>query len=137
MFFLENARIPPFSLFSEAAKLLLIYQCLFNVFKLIKIIFNACLRAGVVPSDWKTNFVPTYLKGNRQNVFNHKSVSFFPVLNEVFKKTIHNAIFQYFLHNEFILPNQSSFRSEDSCRNQLIAITREINKCLNDGLEVW
>ena len=90
-----------------------------------------------VPSDWiKVAFVPIHKKGNRQNVSNYRPVSLFPVLNEVFERTIYNAIFQYFLHNELIFPNQSGFRSEDSCINQLIAIARKINKGFNDRLEL-
>ena len=35
-----------------------------------------------------------------------------------------------------ISPNQSGFRPGDSCVNQLIAITHEIYKSFDDGLEV-
>ena len=42
-----------------------------------------------VPSDWiKVAFVPIHKKGNRQNVSNYRPVSLFPVLNEVFERTI-------------------------------------------------
>ena len=36
-----------------------------------------------------------------------------------------------------ISPSHSRFRPGDFCVNQLMAITHEIYKSLNDGLEVW
>lgn len=42
----------------------------------------------------------------------------------------------YFLDKEFYSPNQSGFKLGDSCINQLLNITHEIHKGLNDGLEV-
>ena len=42
----------------------------------------------------------------------------------------------FFTDNNLISPNQSGFRLGDSCVNQLIAITQEIYKSFDDGLEV-
>ena len=42
----------------------------------------------------------------------------------------------FFYCNNLISPNQSGFRPGNSCVNQLIAITHEIYKSLDDGLEV-
>ena len=41
-----------------------------------------------------------------------------------------------FLDKEFYSPNQSGFKPGYSCINQLLNITHEIHKGLNDGLEV-
>ena len=38
--------------------------------------------------------------------------------------------------NNLISPNQSGFRLGDSCVNQLISITHEINKSFDDCIEV-
>ena len=47
-----------------------------------------------------------------------------------------NELFTFFTDNNLIFPNQSGFRPGDSCVNQLIAITHEIYKSFDDGLEV-
>ena len=45
-------------------------------------------------------------------------------------------MFKFFVENELISPNQSGFKPSDSCINQLLAITHEINKSFGDGFEV-
>ena len=42
----------------------------------------------------------------------------------------------YFTENNLMSPNQSGFRHGGSCVNQLLAITHDIFKSLNDDLEV-
>ena len=45
-------------------------------------------------------------------------------------------MFTFFTENNLISPNQSGFRPMDSCVNQLLAITHEIYKSFDEGLEV-
>ena len=45
-------------------------------------------------------------------------------------------MFKFFISNNLISPNQSSFKLGDSCINQLLLITHEIYKSFDDGLEV-
>ena len=45
-------------------------------------------------------------------------------------------MFEFFIQNNFITPNQSGFKIGDSCINQLISITHEICKSFDDGYEV-
>ena len=44
-------------------------------------------------------------------------------------------MFIFFTENNLISPNQSGYRPGHSCVNQLLAITREIYKSLDDGFE--
>ena len=45
-------------------------------------------------------------------------------------------MFHFIIENEFILPNQSSFKPGDSCINQLLFITHELYKSFDEGLKV-
>ena len=45
-------------------------------------------------------------------------------------------MFTFFTEKNLISPNQSGFRPGDSCVNQLLAITHEIYKSFDEGLEV-
>ena len=45
-------------------------------------------------------------------------------------------MFDFFSKNDLLSPNQSGFRLEDSCINQLLSINHEILSALDMGLEV-
>ena len=44
----------------------------------------------------------------------------------MFEKIIFNKIYNFFLEEKLLNPDQSGFRPSDSCINQLLAITNEI-----------
>ena len=52
------------------------------------------------------------------------------------ERIIYNTIFTYFTENNLISENQSRFKPDDSCINQLLAITHEIFSSLDDNYEV-
>ena len=52
------------------------------------------------------------------------------------ERLIYNEMFIFFTENNLISPNQSGLRPGDSCVNQLLAITHEIYKSLDEGFEV-
>ena len=43
---------------------------------------------------------------------------------------------KFFIENELISPNQSGFKPDDSCINQLLAITHEITNHLTKTLRL-
>ena len=45
-------------------------------------------------------------------------------------------MFQFFIQNNLITPNQSDFKTGYSCINQLISMTHEIYKSFDDGYKV-
>ena len=45
-------------------------------------------------------------------------------------------MFEFFIRNDLISQNQSDFKPDDSCINQLLAITHEIYKSFNACLDV-
>ena len=45
-------------------------------------------------------------------------------------------MFRFFIENELILSNQPTFKPGDFCINQLVSITHEIYKSLDEGHEV-
>ena len=53
-----------------------------------------------------------------------------------FERIIYNNIFEYLTTNKLISDNQSGFKPGDSCVNQLLSITHEIQHSLDNGLEV-
>ena len=45
-------------------------------------------------------------------------------------------MFNFFIENELVSPNQSGDKPSESCINQLLAITHEIYKSFDNGFEV-
>ena len=90
------------------------------------------------PKEWKkANIVPVHKKNYKQLIKNYRPVSL-PVSSKMFEKIIFNSLFKYLEDNKLLNGNQSSFRPGDSCVQQLLSITHEINKAFdaNPSLEV-
>ena len=66
----------------------------------------------------------------------YRPISLLPICDKNFERLIYNDLFTFFTDYNLISPNQSGFRPGDSCVNQLLAITHEICKPFDDGLEV-
>ena len=75
-------------------------------------------------------------KGDNQCMKNHRLIFLLLVLSKIFERLIFNAMFKHFLNNNLNSSNQSGFKRSDSWINQLIAVTHDIFKGFNDGLEV-
>ena len=45
-------------------------------------------------------------------------------------------MYEYFIENELISSSQSGFKPEDSCINQLLSTTHDINQPFDNGFEV-
>ena len=100
------------------------------------IIFKTCLNTGKFPSEWKKcNVVPIHKKGDTRNVKNYLPVSLLPICSEIFERLIYNVMYN-FLSDNNLSPNQSGFRSGDSCINQLYSINHEISNAQDKGHKV-
>ena len=84
----------------------------------------------------KANIVPLHKKGNKQSLKNYRPISLLPICSKIFERLIYNEMFTFFTENNLIFPNQSGFRPEDSCVNQILAITHKIYKSFDEGFEV-
>ena len=67
---------------------------------------------------------------------NYRPTSLFPVAGKIFERILYNNMYKFFTVNNLIFPNQPGFKPGDSCINQLLSITHEINKSFDNGLEV-
>ena len=105
--------------------------------KPLELIFQSCIKHGKFSNEWKmANVVPVHKKSDKQILKNYRPVSLLPICGKVFERLIYNSLFEYFIENDLISPNQSGFKPGDSCTNQLISITHEIYQSFDDGFEV-
>ena len=103
----------------------------------LDIIFKTFLNTGKFPSEWKkSNVVPIHKKDDKQNVKNYRPVSLLPICGKIFERLIYNVMYDFLTENDLLSPNQSGFRSGDSCINQLLSINHEILNAFDKGLEV-
>ena len=103
----------------------------------LNIIFRMCLNTGQFRSEWKKGNVATIQKKDgKQNVKNYRSVSLLPICGKIFGHLIYNVIYDFITEDDLLSPNQSGFRSSDSCINQLLFINHEIVNAFGKGLEV-
>ena len=101
----------------------MIKLCGNSICKPLSIIFNDCLNEGKFPHEWKkANVVPVHKKGNKQSFKNYRPISLLPICSKIFERLIYNEMFTFF--------------TEDSCVNQLLAITHEIYKSFDEEFEV-
>ena len=108
-----------------------------SIIKPLLIIYKKCLEKGCFPNEWKkANVVPVHRKNDKQLLKNYRPISLLPICGKVLERLLYNSVFEFFIQNNLITPNQSGFKTGDSCINQLISITHEICKSFDDGYEV-
>ena len=108
-----------------------------SIYKLLHLIFRASLDQGNFPLCWKkANIVPIYKKNDKKSIKNYRPVSLLPICRKIFERLLYNEMFSFFIENGLISQNQSGFKPEDSCINQLLSITHESYKSFDDGWEV-
>ena len=112
-------------------------KCASSIYGPLELMLKEALSTGLSPSNWKKgNIVPIHKKGDKQILKNYRPVSLLPICGKIFERLTFNKLFNFFVENNLISPNQSGFKPGDSCINQLLCITREIYNSFDEGLEV-
>ena len=104
------------------------------IFRLLELISRDYIRLGTFPEVWKkSNVVPVHKKNEKNAVKNYRPISLLPVCSKIMERLIFNSLHSFLHSNSLLSVNQSRFRPNDSCTNQLIAITHEIASFLDDN----
>ena len=91
--------------------------------------YKKCLEKGCFPNEWKKeNVVPVHKRNNKQLLKNYQPISLLPICGKVLDRLPYNSMFEFFIQNNLITPNQSGFKTGDSCINKIISF--------DDGYEV-
>ena len=67
-----------------------------------------------------------YKKSDKQVINSYRSVSILPICGKVFEKLIFNSVYKYLEEQKLLSADQSGFRENDSCVNQLLSIVLNI-----------
>ena len=87
----------------------------------LSIIFKNCIDCGVFPDTWEmSHIIPAHKKNDKRSLNNYCPVSLLPLCGKIFERIIFN-VFLFLEDNSLLTPNQSGFRPNDSCINQLLS----------------
>ena len=107
-----------------------------SIIEPLQITYKQCLEKGCFPNEWKKAMLLLSIENDKQLLKNYQPTSPFLICGKILERVLYNSMFEFFIQNNLITPNQSNFKSGDSCINQLIFITHGIYKSLDDGYKV-
>jgi hypothetical protein len=97
-------------------------------------IFNISLRSGVFTFDWKkANVSPGLKKDSPALLQNCRPISLISIVGKVMERSLFKLTNNYLLNHNIRTHCQSDFTKGDSAINQLVDITNNIGKALDDG----
>ena len=100
-------------------------------------LFNLSLTLSTFPSEWKyANVTPVFKKDCPSNLKNYRPISLISILAKVMERLVYKHIYNYLIDNNLITSHQSGFTPGDSAVNQLLYITNEFGRALDEGKEV-
>ena len=77
----------------------------------LTVIFNASLKQGIVPEDWRTAHVaPIFKKGDPLTPSNYRPVSLTSIPCKVMEHIVHHNIINHMSSNGILCDNQHGFR---------------------------
>ena len=97
------------------------------IIKPLSIIYRNCISQNTFPDMWKkSNICPIHKKGGKQVINNYKPVSLLPICGKGFERLIFNSVHEYPEEHKLLSADQSGFRANDYCVNQLLSIVHNI-----------
>lgn len=100
-------------------------------------IFEASLRTGELPEDWKmANIHPIFKKGSRSAPGNYRPVSLTSILCKQLEHIVSSQIHRYLDEFKLLSENQCGFRKGHSCEGQLISLLHSWSNPIDKGFEV-
>ena len=98
------------------------------------IIYNASLRQGRLPDDWKSaNITAIYKKGNRHIALNYRPVSLTCIACKILESIIREHIINHMKDQKLFSSKQFGFISGRSTTLQLLRVLDEWTSILDEG----
>lgn len=100
-------------------------------------LFNASLKTGKLPEDWRTaTVVPIFKSGSKKQAKNYRPVSLTSVLCKCVEKIIRRRMTAYMTANGLLCSAQHGFLARKSCLTNLLSFLDEVTKRLDEGIPV-
>ena len=98
-------------------------------------LFQQSLTLGDIPSQWKMTYV-TPIAGKKSDPQNYRPVSLTSIICKVMEHILVSHIMEHLEEHDILLPSQFGFRTKHSCESQLLVVTDDFAKALNNKLQI-
>ena len=100
-------------------------------------LFNLSLRLKKFPEPWKkSNLTAIHKKGSLTNPGIYRPISLLNYNGKLMERCVHKHLTNYFIKNNVRTPYQLGFVGGDSTVNQLLYLSNEFSKALDEGREI-
>ena len=115
----------------------LVKQTAAEITPMLTHLFQQSLSAGVVPRQWKLAHVtPIFKSGKRTVPQNYRPLSLTSIICKAMEHILTSQIMKHLEAHDILVPCQFGFRSRHSCESQLLTVTDDFAKALNNKLQV-
>ena len=105
--------------------------------KPLSIIFNATLRTGILPDDWKRAHVSAvFKKGEKKCPNNYRPISLTCIVCKVLESLIRDAIVDHMIRNDLFSPRQYGFIPGRSTSLQLLKMLDAVTNAIDNNNQV-
>ena len=103
----------------------------------LQLIFNASLRDGVVPLDWKkANVTPIFKQGSKAQPGNYRPVSLTSQVCKVMERILRDHVLAHLQEHQLIRQTQHGFMKGRSCLTNLLTFLEKVTNYVDQGLPV-
>ena len=100
-------------------------------------LFQKSLDLAIIPDDWrKANVTPVYKKGDKYDPSNYRPISLTCITSKILEHIVTSQMMGYLERNNKLDSKQHGFRSKRSCETQLLELTTEVSRHLDQREEV-
>ena len=102
----------------------------------LELIFNASLKQGEVPKEWKHALIVPAYKGNgksRSNPESYRPISLTSIVSKLMEHIIYSKIMTHLTESNILSDFQHGFRGKRSCESQLLLAVDDFANTLNQG----
>ena len=112
----------------------LLKEFAFELSSPLTLIFQASLKQGQPPRDWKhANITPIFKKGVWSVPVNYRPISLTCICCKVLEHIICSSIYAHLEENKILSNVQHGFHKRRSCETQLITTIDDLAQILNDN----
>ena len=105
----------------------MLIECSNEISPILALIFNESLARGDVPDEWRqANVSPVFKKGEKYDAANYRLVSLTRICCKTLEHILVSNINRHLALDSILADCQHSFRSQTSCKTQLLQFVQDI-----------
>jgi len=109
----------------------------FELAPAVTLLFQASLKQGTVPQDWKEALVtPIFKKGDRTDPANYRPISLTSVCCKLMEHVIHSQVMSHLEQHDILADQQHGFRKRRSCETQLVLTLQDLASGLDNSEQI-